>query len=59
MVGCKASVLFPLFIYFQRLLQRLDGLLLGGRITIFKEHFSAFEQDFLQPLREYYPVKGY
>ncbi len=28
----------------------------GGRITIFKEHFSAFEQDFLQPLREYYPV---
>ncbi|HEY6082979.1 MAG TPA: hypothetical protein VIU45_05940 [Chitinophagaceae bacterium] len=31
----------------------------GGRITIFKEHFSAFEQDFLQPLREYYPVKGY
>ncbi|WPV65963.1 hypothetical protein [Chitinophaga sp. LS1] len=28
----------------------------GGYITFFKEHFPAFEQEYLNPLREYYQV---
>lgn len=29
----------------------------GGCITVFKEHFAAFEQEILQPLQQKYPVE--
>lgn len=39
------------------LLQWLDQL--DGVITIFKEHYAAFEQTILAPIRQHYPVTTY